>query len=90
MLCSAQLIHKDYEKLDLDTAEGQRICKKYMGLIEKLCEVIFFLNQVYDVNTASREYRKEFSKAYKILYKEGNLCYLTEILDSAQEGIKYD
>lgn len=79
MLCSAQLIHKEYEKLDLDSTEGQRICKKYMGLIEKLCEV-------YDVNTASREYRKEFSKAYKILYKEGNLCYLTEILDSAQEG----
>lgn len=43
MLCSAQLIHKDYEKLDLDSVEGQRICKKYMGLIEKLCEVIIFL-----------------------------------------------
>jgi len=37
--------------------------------------------------TQSRDYRKEFSKAYKFLYKEGDLCYLTEILDSAQEGI---
>src|SRR5574343_938662 len=40
------------------------------------------------VKTASREYRKYFSRAYKYLYKEGALCYLTEILDSAQEGIQ--
>jgi len=36
--------------------------------------------------TASRDYRKGFSRAYKYLYKDGYLCYLTEILDSAQEG----
>jgi hypothetical protein len=24
-----------------------------------------------------------------VLYKEGQLCYLTEILDSAQEGFPY-
>jgi hypothetical protein len=40
------------------------------------------------VQTSSREYRKNFSRAYKYLYQEGNLCYLTEILDSAQEGIQ--
>jgi hypothetical protein len=34
----------------------------------------------------SREYRFNFSQAYKVLYKEGELSYLTEILDSAQEG----
>jgi hypothetical protein len=45
-----------------------------------------FFPKSFSVNYASREYREEFSKAYKILYKEGNLCYLTEILDSAQEG----
>lgn len=38
--------------------------------------------------TSSREYRKNFSRAYKYLYQEGSLCYLTEILDSAQEGIQ--
>ena len=36
-----------------------------------------------------RSYREQFSKAYKVLYKEGSLCYLTEILDSAQEGFPY-
>lgn len=38
---------------------------------------------------ATRKYREQFSKAYKVLYKEGALCYLTEILDSAQEGFPY-
>lgn len=38
---------------------------------------------------ATRKYREQFSKAYKVLYKEGSLCYLTEILDSAQEGFPY-
>jgi hypothetical protein len=40
------------------------------------------------INTQNREYRGQFSQAYKHLYKEGELCYLTEILDSAQEGKK--
>lgn len=42
--------------------------------------------QIYDVQTVSRDYRQHFSQAYKVLYKEGELSYLTEILDSAQEG----
>ncbi len=40
------------------------------------------------MKTASRDYRKNFSRAYKCLYQTGNLCYLTEILESAQEGQK--
>lgn len=40
--------------------------------------------QTYNVLTADREYRSKFSQAYKVLYKEGQLSYLTEILDSAQ------
>ena len=44
------------------------------------------LIQTYGVKTVSREYRANFSQAYKVLYKEGELSYLTEILDSAQEG----
>ena len=43
--------------------------------------------QTYNVKTANRDYRSNFSQAYKVLYKEGQLSYLTEILDSAQEGI---
>lgn len=42
---------------------------------------------MYEAGTVSREYRSGFSQAYKVLYKEGELSYLTEILDSAQEGI---
>ena len=38
------------------------------------------------MKTISRDYRTNFSQAYKVLYKEGELSYLTEILDSAQEG----
>ena len=39
------------------------------------------------IHTQNRKYRSLFSQAYKHLYKEGELSYLTEILDSAQEGI---
>jgi hypothetical protein len=38
--------------------------------------------------TSSRDYRNDFSRAYKYLYQEGNLCYLTEIIVNAQEGIQ--
>jgi len=51
-------------------------------LVERLCEV-------FKAESKSRNYRDQFSKAYKVLYKEGSLCYLTEILDSAQEGFPY-
>ncbi|KAL4504533.1 hypothetical protein ABPG72_009979 [Tetrahymena utriculariae] len=82
VVCSQHLIQKHYQKYDLDSQEGQKICKRYLSIVEKMCET-------YQVATALRDYRKEFSKAYKILYKEGQLCYLTEILDSAQEGFPY-
>lgn len=68
------------KKYDIDSANGQLICKNYLNIIEKLQEL-------FNVNTASREYRKSFSKAYRVLYKEGSLGYLTEILDSAQEAV---
>ena len=41
------------------------------------------------IRSRNRRYRKKFSNAYKVLYKEGKLCYLTEILDSAQEAFPY-
>ena len=44
---------------------------------------------MFKVLTVPRTYRSSFSQAYKVLYKEGRLSYLTEILDSAQEGFPY-
>lgn len=79
-----QMIHKTYEKYDLDSDDGQRIFKRYLGHIENLCEVCSGATQHYKVATRSREYRQTFSNAYKVLYREGSLCYLTEIWDSAQ------
>ncbi len=66
-------------KFDLDSYEGQNSCKKFLSHLEKMCESL-------EVKCSARSYRKKFSNAYKVLYKEGKLCYLTEILDSAQEG----
>ena len=70
------------DKYDLDSKDGQRACKRFLNQVERLCEV-------FKVSSSERSYRHQFSKAYKVLYKEGSLCYLTEILDSAQEGFPY-
>ena len=70
------------DKYDLDSEDGQRACKRFLNQIERLCEV-------FKAECTPRSYRDQFSKAYKVLYKEGSLCYLTEILDSAQEGFPY-
>jgi len=82
VICAAQLIQRHDNKFDLDSEEGQRACKKFLNQIERLCEI-------FKVNSIPRDYRNMFSKAYRVLYKEGSLCYLTEILDSAQEGFPY-
>ena len=71
-----QLVQRGDMKFDLDSFEGQSSCKKFLGHIEKLCESV-------EAKCCGRTYRKNFSNAYKVLYKEGKLCYLTEILDSA-------
>ena len=70
------------EKFDLDTYEGMSMCKRFLANIEKMAESL-------KVKAKGRKYRKKFSNAYKVLYKEGKLCYLTEILDSAQEAFPY-
>ena len=82
VICASQLFLRGDQKYDLDSDHGQRSCKKFLNQIEKLCEV-------YNVPCSSRDYRDRFSKAYRVLYKENSLCYLTEILDSAQEGFPY-
>ena len=39
MICSNQLLHKSFDKFDLDTPEGQEVCQKYLNHIEGLCAV---------------------------------------------------
>ena len=78
-IAGSQLIQKSDGKFDLDSPEGQKNCKNFLQELEKLFDS-------FKVPQCSRHYRNKFSQAYRVLYKEGSLCYLTEILDSAQEG----
>ncbi|OMJ78668.1 hypothetical protein SteCoe_21474 [Stentor coeruleus] len=82
VICASQLFLRGDQRYDLDSDHGQRSCKKFLNQVEKLCEV-------YKVPCGSRDYRNQFSRAYRVLYRENSLCYLTEILDSAQEGFPY-
>jgi hypothetical protein len=70
------MVQRGDMKFDLDSFEGQNSCKKFLSHVEKLSESV-------EAKSQNRAYRKKFSNAYKVLYKEGKLCYLTEILDSA-------
>ena len=79
---SAQILTGINNKFDVDTQEGQRACRKFLANIECLVEEM-------RVSIMSRKYISKFSKAYRILYKEDSLCYLIEILDSAQEAFPY-
>ena len=81
MLCT-KLIKRTDEKFDLDSKEGQRVCKRFLNQLERLAEP-------FEVSTAPRKYRKEFSQAYRVLFVDQSLCYLTEILESAQEGFPF-
>lgn len=82
VMLSSKLMKRSDNKYDLDSSEGQRIWKRFLGQIERLCES-------FSVKTSSREYRSEFSQAYRVLFVDASLSYLTEILDSAQEGFPF-
>jgi len=82
VMLSAKLMRRSDNKYDLDSSDGQRICKRFLCQIEKLWES-------FTVKTSSREYRGEFSQAYRVLFVDDSLSYLTEILDSAQEGFPF-
>ena len=43
VITSTQLLQKSNQKYDLDSPEGQKICKKYLSLLEKLCDVIIII-----------------------------------------------
>ena len=77
---AGKLLKKQEGLFDFDSEDGQRACKKFLKETEKLCVA-------FQVDTDERLYRNEFSQAYKVLYKTGSLCYLTEIIDSAQGRI---
>lgn len=79
-ISAGEVITKSEGKLDLDSHEGHNKCKKFLNQIEVLATS-------FKAFAVSRGYRKNFTRAYNVLYQEGSLCYLAEILDSAQEGI---
>jgi|JI9StandDraft_1071089.scaffolds.fasta_scaffold97883_1 hypothetical protein len=63
-VCATQLIQRNDKKFDLDSAEGQESCKKFLENLEKIFEAL-------GVKPANRKFRQKFSNAYKVLYKEG-------------------
>ena len=38
---SNTLLQKNYQKIDLDSNEGQKVCKRYLALLERCCEVLY-------------------------------------------------
>ncbi|MCQ2815763.1 MAG: hypothetical protein MJ252_00705 [archaeon] len=69
-------------KFDIESKEGNEICKKFLKQIEQLMISM-------RIKTNNRDYRKKFSKAYICLFEENSLSYITEILDNAQESTPY-
>ena len=79
---SSKLVKKQDGTFDFDSEEGQKSVKKLFKILERV-----FI--AFQINTDERLYRNEFTQAYRVLYKPGSLCFLTEIIDSAQEQIPY-
>ena len=73
---------KGENNFEIATDEGNEICHKLLNQIE--CLMISM-----NIKGENRDYRKKFTKAYYYLFEENKLCFLTEILDSAQENTPY-
>lgn len=69
-------------RLDLDSGEGSARGKNFLRKLEELALIL-------NIESADRSYRENFSRPYKALYTGGPLCYLIEILDSAQERLPF-
>ena len=69
-------------RFDIESEEGTEICHKFLNQIE-------LLMSSFNIKGENRNYRKKFSKAYYYLFEKNKLCFLTEILDSAQETSPY-
>ena len=48
VICSAQLIQKNNQKYDLDSPDGQKTCKKYLKILEKIHEVFHFYQNLHN------------------------------------------
>ncbi len=73
---------KGENNFEIASDEGNEICHKLLNQIE--CLMISM-----NIKGQNRDYRKNFTKAYFYLFEENKLCFLTEILDSAQENTPY-
>lgn len=81
-IAAENLIFRPDEKVDLDCSIGTVNCKSFLVKVESLVAAL-------NVSFVDRSYRDEFSLPYRTLYSEDSLCYLTEVLDSAQEGLPF-
>ena len=43
VITSTQILQKSDQKYDLDSPEGQKTCKKFLSLIEKLADVYIYI-----------------------------------------------
>ena len=73
---------KGENNFEIASDEGNEICHKLLDQIE--CLMVSM-----NIKGQNRDYRKNFTKAYFYLFEENKLCFLTEILDSAQENTPY-
>ncbi len=73
---------KNEGKFDFESNDGCEICRETLNQLEQLM-------LSFKIKISNRDYRKKFTKAYIFLYQDNSLGYLTEILDSAQEGTPY-
>ena len=73
---------KGENNFEIGTEEGNEICHKLLNQIEVL---MISMN----IKGENRDYRKKFTKAYYYLFEENKLCFLSEILDSAQENTPF-
>ena len=72
------ILIKGEDRFDTDSTVGASSCKKFLNQIESLM-------LSFGLKGEKREYRKNFTKAYFYLFDKKKLCFLTEILGSAQE-----
>ena len=49
VMLSSKLMKRSDNKYDLDSSEGQRICKRFLSQIEKLCGVSYYTNLNYNL-----------------------------------------
>ena len=73
---------KGENNFEIGTDEGNEICQEFLNQIEVLMKSM-------EIKGNDREYRKKFTKAYYLLFEENKLCFLSEILDSAQENTSF-